>query len=60
MGKRNLSLVAGGVARLLIGPTVAQLPEIGQLYLPEPRRSAQLGAGVLALLAVAAVRARRL
>jgi hypothetical protein len=60
MGKRNLSLVAGGVARWIVGPTTALVPEIGQLYLPEPRRSAQLGAGVLALLAVAAVRARRL
>jgi hypothetical protein len=59
MGRRNISLVAGGVARFFVGPTISQIPEIGQLYLPEPARSAQLGAGVLALLAVAAVRARR-
>jgi hypothetical protein len=59
MGRRNLSLVAGGVARSVIGPVVIPMPEIGQMYLPEPRRSAQLGAGALALLAVASVRARK-
>jgi hypothetical protein len=58
MGKRNISLVAGGVARAVIGPTIANIPEIGQMYLPEPRRAGQLGAGVLALLAVAALRPR--
>jgi len=41
MGKRNLSLVAGGMARAIIGPVISNTPEIGQLYVPSPagRRS---------------------
>jgi hypothetical protein len=58
MGKRNLSLVAGGVAHSVIGPLIANTPEIGQMVLPEPTRAAQLAAGALALLAIAAMRAR--
>src|SRR5439155_15404807 len=34
MGKRNLSLVTGGVARSLVGPLIWQFPVIGQMYLP--------------------------
>src|SRR6266850_7255663 len=52
MGKRNLSLVAGGMARALIGPVISNTPEIGQLYVPEPSRTAQLMAGVAALLGI--------
>jgi hypothetical protein len=59
MGKRNISLVAGGVARAVIGPARTNTPEIGQMYLPEPAGSAQLAVGALALLAVAAARTRR-
>jgi hypothetical protein len=58
MGKRNISLVTGGVARAVIGPVIANTPEIGQMVLPEPTRAAQLAAGALALLAIAAMRAR--
>jgi hypothetical protein len=58
MGKRNLSLVAGGVARLVLGPTISHIPEIAQLYLPEPGRAAELAAGALALLAIAFHRRR--
>ena len=59
MGKRNLSLVAGGMARAIIGPVIANTPEIGQLYVPEPSRAAQLIAGVAGLLGIAAWRARK-
>jgi hypothetical protein len=59
MGKRNISLVTGGVARSLIGPITSNTPEIGQMYLPEPSRAAQLVAGAFVLLGVAAWRARR-
>src|SRR5436309_12707142 len=59
MGKRNISLVAGGMARAVIGPAVSNNPEIGQLYVPEPSRPAQLFAGVLGLLAIAASRRAR-
>jgi hypothetical protein len=59
MGRRNLSLVAGGVARLVIGPTLNHVPGIAQLYLPEPGRSSALGAGALALLGIAALRVRQ-
>jgi hypothetical protein len=59
MGKRNLSLVTGGVARAVIGPITNNTPEIGQMYLPEPSRAAQLVAGAFVLLGVAAWRARR-
>jgi hypothetical protein len=58
MGKRNLSLVTGGIARSIVGPLIWQFPEIGQMYLPEPDRITQLLAGALGLLAVAAHRAR--
>jgi hypothetical protein len=58
MGKRNISLVAGGVARAVIGPAITHAPEIAQMYLPEPSRVAQLAAGALALLGIAASRAR--
>jgi hypothetical protein len=58
MGKRNLSLVAGGVARAVIGPAIANQSEIGQMYLPEPGRAAQLIASTLGLLAIAIWRAR--
>ena len=58
MGKRNISLVAGGVARSVIGPAIAHVPELTQVYLPEPRRAEQLAVGVLVLLAVAATRIR--
>jgi len=59
MGKRNISLVAGGVARAVIGPVIANTAELGQMYLPEPSRAAQLVAGAFGLLGVAAWRARR-
>ena len=59
MGKRNLSLVAGGMARTVTGPFVMNVPEIAQLYIPEPSRAAQLLAGVLGLLAIAGSRRRR-
>jgi hypothetical protein len=59
MGKRNISLVAGGMARAIIGPVISNTPEIAQLYVPEPSRTAQLLAGVAALLGIAAWRARR-
>ena len=58
MGKRNLSLVAGGVMRAVIGPVIAVGAEIGNMYLPEPSRASQLFAGVVGLLAVAAWRGR--
>jgi len=38
---------------------IANTFEIGQMYLPEPSRAAQLVAGAFALLGVAAWRARR-
>jgi hypothetical protein len=59
MGKRNISLVAGGVARSVIGPAIAHVAELNQMYLPEPSRAAQLVAGAFALLGIAASRARR-
>jgi hypothetical protein len=59
MGKRNLNLVAGGLARAVIGPVIGHVPEVTQMYLPEPSRAAQLAAGALALLGVAAARWRR-
>jgi hypothetical protein len=59
MGKRNISLVAGGMARAIIGPVINNTPEIGQLYIPEPSRAAQLFAGVAALLGIAVWRSRR-
>jgi hypothetical protein len=58
MGKRNLSLVTGGVARAVIGPITNNTPEIAQMYLPEPSRAAQLVAGAFVLLGVAVWRAR--
>jgi hypothetical protein len=62
MGKRNISLVAGGLARtnLFAAPnTTTNISEIGQMYLPEPRGAASLFAGALGLLAIAASRRRR-
>src|SRR5688572_21415648 len=59
MGKRNISLVTGGVARAVIGPAIAHTAEIGQMYLPEPSRAVQLVAGAIGLLGVAAWRSRR-
>jgi hypothetical protein len=59
MGKRNISLVTGGIARAVIGPIISNTSEVGQMYLPEPSRAAQLVAGAFALLGVAAWRARR-
>jgi len=59
MGKRNISLVTGGVARAVIGPVIANTAEVGQMYLPEPSRAAQLLAGAFALLGVAAWRTRQ-
>jgi hypothetical protein len=58
MGKRNLSLVAGGVVRAIVGPVVRRTPEIGQMYLPEPSRTAQCLAGIAILIGIAASRAR--
>ena len=59
MGKRNISLVAGGMARAVIGPIISNTSEVGQMYLPEPSRAAQLVAGAFALLGVAVWRTRR-
>jgi hypothetical protein len=56
MGKRNINLIAGGLARAVIGPAIGHVPEIAQMYLPEPSRAAQLAAGAIAMLAVAAWR----
>ena len=58
MGKRNISLVAGGLARAVIGPLLSNTPEIDQFYVPEPSRAAQLIAGVAGLLGIATWRAR--
>jgi hypothetical protein len=59
MGRRNISLVAGGVAHSQFGPLLVNTPEIAQMVLPEPSRGAQLAAGILALLVVATRRAGR-
>jgi hypothetical protein len=59
MGKRNISLVAGGMARGIIGPAVSNTPAIAQLYIPEPSRAVQMFAGVAALLAIAVWRSVR-
>jgi hypothetical protein len=59
MGKRNISLVAGGLARAIIGPVNSNTPDIAQMYLPEPSRAAQLVAGAFALLGIGIWRARR-
>jgi hypothetical protein len=58
MGGRNISLVAGGLAATSLGTNT---PDIAQmlLTLPEPGATAQVLAGVLALLGIAAWRARR-
>src|SRR5439155_15270348 len=53
MGKRNISLVAGGMARAMIGPAVSNTTEIGQLYVPEQSRPAQVFAGFLGRVAFA-------
>jgi hypothetical protein len=53
MGKRNISLVAGGVARSNVGtvtPTATNntgVAEIAQMYLPEPGGTLSLFAGAL-------------
>ena len=59
MGKRNISLVAGGMAQAVLGAPVQPTPEVGQLYLPEPSRAMQMLAGVAALLGVGFWRSRR-
>jgi hypothetical protein len=59
MGKRNISLVAGGMANAVIGPLNSNTAELGQMYIPEPNRAAQLLAGVAALLGIAAWRSRQ-
>ena len=58
MGARNISLVAGGVSDLQVGPFTLPKPVIAQLTLPEPRFAAQLAAGAIALLVIAGSRAR--
>jgi hypothetical protein len=58
-GKRNINLIAGGLARAVIGPAIGHVPEIAQMYLPEPGRAAQLVAGAGALLAIGAWRGFR-
>jgi hypothetical protein len=57
MGRRNLSLV-GGWSRLARS-TARHLEHtaVAQMYLPEPSAAAQLAAGALALLGIAATRA---
>jgi len=65
MGQRNLSLVAGGVARsntlsVTAGAgNVTGVAEIAQIYLPEPGSAGSLFAGALGLLAIAGARRRR-
>jgi len=62
MGKRNLSLVAGGIAIAnLVGAAKQPTPELETMImsLPEPGGSLSLVAGVAALLGIAAWRARR-
>jgi hypothetical protein len=59
MGRRNLSLVAGGLASANYGALTSNTPLLAQMYLPEPSRAVQLVAGALALIGIAATRARR-
>jgi hypothetical protein len=59
MGKRNISLVAGGMARAVVSGVDTPTSEITQLYLPEPGRTLQMLAGVAGLLAIAAWRGRK-
>jgi hypothetical protein len=62
MGNRNISLVAGGLAVATLAPPIGQLPgtpEIASMFLPEPAKTAQLVAGVAALLGVAYWRSRK-
>ncbi len=60
MGKRNLSMVAGGLALArLVGASDQPTPEIMSILLPEPGATMQIGAGVLSLLGIAAWRSRR-
>jgi len=56
MGRRNLSLVAGGLTHA--APLSTNQPGIVQLYLPGPSGGASMGAGALALLGLAAARRR--
>jgi hypothetical protein len=58
MGGRNISLVAGGVSMLKIGPADLPTPVIAQMTLPEPGAAAPLVAGAIALFAIAGIRAR--
>jgi hypothetical protein len=58
MGRRNLSLVAGGLVSAKYGPLTANTPVLAQMYLPEPSRAAQIAAGALVLLAIGASRVR--
>jgi hypothetical protein len=57
MGGRNISLVAGAVAATSLGTNTPNMSQM-LLTLPEPGRTAQVLAGVLGLLAVAAWRSR--
>jgi hypothetical protein len=58
MGKRNIQLVAGGVAQSNIqGPNGT--PNYTIIRLPEPSKALQLFAGVTGLLAIAAWRGRK-
>jgi hypothetical protein len=60
MGKRNLSLVAGGLAiARLVGAADQMTPEIMTMLLPEPGATLQILAGVGSLLGIAVWRARR-
>jgi hypothetical protein len=65
MGRRNINLVAGGVARsntlssTPVANNTANVPEIAQMYLPEPGNTVSLLAGALGLLAIAASRRTR-
>ena len=58
MGNRNISLEAGAVAATSLGTNTPNMSQM-LLTLPEPGRTAQVLAGVLGLLAVAAWRSRR-
>jgi hypothetical protein len=56
MGKRNISLVAGGLARSVIGPVTSNTSNLAHMYLPEPGGAISLIAGALALFAIAVAR----
>ena len=52
-------MMAMNCSILSLLPVISNTPEIGQLYVPEPSRAAQLIAGVAGLLGIAAWRARK-